>query len=98
MSAGALRRHLNLEDASPSSEPTAVSWPAVELNSKDSLRFLNVKSMLEAFWSREFKELRLDIVRLAGADEGDRGITKVCAKGSNDRGGGSGLKGVFAFC
>jgi hypothetical protein len=97
MSAGALRRHLNLEEASPSSESIEISWPAVGLNSEDSLRFLNVKSMLEALWSREFKELRLDSVSRAGADEGGRGMTEVCAQGSSDRGDGSGLEGVYFF-
>lgn len=95
MSAGALRRHLNL--ASPSSESIAVSWLAVELNSEDSLRFLNVKSMLEAFWSRELEELKLDSVSWAGVNEGDRGMIKVCAQGSNDKEGGSGLEGVYFF-
>ena len=95
MSAGARRRHLNL--TSPSSESIPVSWLAVELNPEDTLRFLNVKSMLEAFWSREFKELRLDSVSWAGDEESDRGMTKGCAHGSNDRGSGGGLEGVYFF-
>lgn len=58
---------------------------------EDKLRFLNVKSMLEAFWSRKLKESR------TGADEGYRGKGIFLARGSSDRGGGSDLEGILFF-
>jgi len=51
--------------------------------------------MLEAFWSRKFKESRLDSVSLAGVDEGYRGKGIFLARGSGDRGGDSDLQGII---
>jgi len=52
------------------------------MNSEDIVRFLNVQSMLKAFWCRELKALRLDSVSWAVVNERGRGI----ARGSSGNG------------